>query len=60
MIDPKLAKEVHPISDKEFLIELIKGIRSEIALQDRSTIVQGMELVKLQKLIHRDFETEFL
>ena len=31
MIDAKLAKEIHPISEKEFLIELIKGIRNDIA-----------------------------
>ncbi len=29
-IDPKLAREVVPISQKEFLIDLIKGIRNDI------------------------------
>jgi len=59
-IDPRLAREIQPVTDKDFLIDLIKGIRYDIANQEKSTIVAGQELVKLQKLIHRDFETELL
>ena len=40
-IDPKLAREVVPISQKEFLIDMIKGIRHDIKMQEQTSIVSG-------------------
>ena len=52
--------ELSRLSPKEYLVELLIGIRKDIAKQVSSYEQRNAERTKLERIIHRDYETEFL
>ena len=48
------------LSPKEYLVELLIGIRKDLAQQVSEYERSDAERIKLERVIHRDYETEFL
>ena len=52
--------EITRMSPKEYLVELLIGIRKDIAREMSEYQQRDAERIKLERIIHRDYETEFL
>ena len=52
--------ELSRLSPKEYLVELLIGIRKDLAKQMSTYEQRNAERIKLERIIHRDYETEFL